>query len=89
MTPPELDSSLIDSTMRIELPLRPAVALLGSHFSAFALSFALASYYPDRNLWHYVCLLMVVGLPISLGYAFRKDSGDTGMATETAVGSEK
>lgn len=74
--------------MRIELPLRPAMALLGSHFSAFALSFALASYYPDINLWHYVCLLMVVWLPISLGYAFRKVPGDTAMAAETAVGSE-
>ena len=75
--------------MRIELPLRPAIALLGSHFGAFAMSFALASYYPDGKLWHYVCLSMVAGLPISLGYAFRKVPGATGIATETAVGSEK
>jgi hypothetical protein len=74
--------------MRIELPLRPARALLGGHFSAFAGSFALANMYPELKLWHYVCLLMVMRLPNSLGCAFRKLSGSAPISTAMELGAE-
>jgi len=75
--------------MRIELPLRPARALLGGHFSAFAGSFALANMYPDLKLWHYFCVLMVVWFPISLGCAFRKLPDDAPIPAPLELGPEQ
>jgi hypothetical protein len=74
--------------MRIELPLRPARALLGGHFSALTGSFALANMNPELKLWHCVCLLMVVRLPNSLGCAFRKLPGSAPISTAMELGPE-
>jgi hypothetical protein len=75
--------------MRIELPFRPARTLLGGHFSAFVVSFALANMYPDRMLWHYFCLMMVVWLPISLGCVFRKFPGNAPISAPLEFGPEQ
>lgn len=58
---------------------------MGVYFSAFAGSFALGNLYPKSTVWHYVCHLMVVWLPISWAYTFMKVPEDARTATARVV----
>jgi hypothetical protein len=57
------------------------VLSMGVYFSAFAGSYALGNMYPNLLLWHYMCHLMVMWLPLSWAYTFVKVSEDTRTAT--------
>lgn len=58
---------------------------MGVYFSAFAGSFALGNMYPKSTVWHYVCHLMVVWLPISWAYTFMKVSEEARTATARVI----
>jgi len=61
--------------------LMQLVLSMGVYFSAFAGSYALGNMYPNLVLWHYVCHLMVMWLPLSWAYTFVKVPEDTRTAT--------
>jgi hypothetical protein len=65
--------------------LMQLVLSMGVYFSAFAGSYALGNMYPDLRVWHYVCHLMVVWLPISWAYTFLKVPEDARTATARVV----
>jgi hypothetical protein len=61
------------------------VLSMGVYFSAFAGSYALGNMYPDLRLWHYVCHLMVMWLPVSWAYTFLKVPEDARISTARVV----
>jgi hypothetical protein len=61
------------------------VLSMGVYFSAFAGSYALGNMYPDLRIWHYVCHLMVMWLPVSWAYTFLKVPEDARIATARVV----
>jgi hypothetical protein len=65
--------------------LMQLVLSMGVYFSAFAGSYALGNLYPDLRVWHYVCHLMVVWLPVSWAYTFVKVPEDARTATARVV----
>jgi hypothetical protein len=67
--------------------LMQLVLSMGVYFSAFAGSYALGNLYPDLRVWHYVCHLMVVWLPISWAYTFVKVPEEARNATARIVAS--
>jgi hypothetical protein len=65
--------------------LMQLVLSMGVYFSAFAGSFALGNMYPDLRVWHYVCHLMVVWLPVSWAYTFIRVPEDARTATARVI----
>jgi hypothetical protein len=61
--------------------LMQLVLAMGVYFSAFAGSYALGNMYPNLVVWHYICHLMVMWLPVSWAYTFVKVPEQTRMQT--------
>lgn len=65
--------------------LMQLVLSMGVYFSAFAGSYALGNMYPELSVWHYLCHVMVMWLPISWAYTFVKVAEDARTATARVV----
>lgn len=61
------------------------VLSMGVYFSAFAGSYALGNLYERAVIWHYICHLMVIWLPLSWTYTFMKVPEDARMGTATVL----
>ncbi len=65
--------------------LMQLVLAMGVYFSAFAGSYALGNLYQDMPIWHYICHLMVIFLPLSWAYTFMKVPEEARMGTATVL----
>jgi len=65
--------------------LMQLVLSMGVYFSAFAGSYALGNLYEGSVIWHYICHLMVIFLPLSWAYTFMKVPEEARMGTATVL----
>jgi hypothetical protein len=65
--------------------LMQLVLSMGVYFSAFAGSYALGNLYERTFIWHYICHLMVIWLPLSWAYTFVKVPEEARMGTATVL----
>jgi hypothetical protein len=65
--------------------LMQIVLSMGVYFSAFAGSYALGNLYERAFIWHYICHLMVIFLPLSWAYTFMKVPEEARMGTATVL----
>jgi hypothetical protein len=65
--------------------LMQLVLAMGVYFSAFAGSYAVGNLYQDMPIWHYICHLMVIWLPLSWAYTFMKVPEEARMGTATVL----